>query len=333
MKQIDIRLKLYKTVLFAGIAFSVISVIGNFISDFPFELNYKWIAFFFIGIVALHYTDNEKVSSHLMFGVFLMIIFIFLPIGYFASGGSQNNASGYALALLITISFLFTEKKRLFLVGALTLVFIGLQITEFYYPDLISVYSRETQFIDHMIQIPLLIIISFIVLNLFSKEYEHVNEKLNLYATRDELTGLYNRRAFNSAMDEIRVTAETDAHLVMLDLDNFKMINDLYGHHTGDAVLIKLADLLKREFDLSRHMVSRWGGDEFAIIYYGDLQLLAEKLNNAQKTFEDYVKKYNETTGVTLSIISLKDYNSGSEGLVAADHMLYAEKRKKSNSR
>ncbi|GAB6107209.1 GGDEF domain-containing protein [Fusibacter bizertensis] len=333
MKQVDIRLRLYKTVLFAGIAFSVINVIGNFISDFPFEMNYKWIAFFVISIIALHYTDNERVSSHIMFGVFLIIIFIFLPIGYFASGGAQNNASGYALAFLITISFIFVGKKRLFLVGALTLVFVGLQITEFYYPTLVSVYSRETQFIDHMIQIPLLIIICFVVLNLFSKEYERVNQKLSLYATRDELTGLYNRRAFNRSMDEIKETAESDAHLVMLDLDNFKMINDLYGHHTGDAVLIKLADLLKREFDLSQHMVSRWGGDEFAIIYYGDLQLLSEKLNVVQETFEDYVKKYNETTGVTLSIISLRNYNSGSEGLVAADHMLYAEKRKKSNSR
>ncbi len=333
MKQEDIRLKLYKTVLFAGIALSLISVIGNFIADFPLDLNYKWIALFTISIIALHYIDNEKVSPHMMFGVFLIMIFVFLPIGYFASGGTTNNALGYAFALLITITFIFVGKKRIFLVSSLTFVFLGLQITEFIYPNLVSVYSRETQFIDHMIQVPLLIIISFIVLCLFAKEYENMNLKLNYYANRDELTGLYNRRAFNREMDEIKVTSESQAHLVMFDLDEFKMINDLYGHHTGDTVLIKFADLLKSEFDLNQHMVSRWGGDEFAIIFHGDLDRFNEKLNTIKETFKDYVKKYNETTGVTLSLISLRDYDSGSEGLVAVDHMLYAEKRKKSNSK
>lgn len=333
MKQVDIRLKLYKTVLFAGITLSIISVIGNFIASFPFELNYKWIALFTISIIALYFIDNEKVSPHMMFGVFLIMIFAFLPIGYFASGGTANNALGYAFALLITITFIFVGKKRLFLVGALTIVFMGLQITEFFYPNLVSVYSRETQFIDHMIQVPLLIIISFIVLCLFAKEYENVNHKLNHYANRDELTGLYNRRAFNREMDEIKVTTESQAHLVMLDLDDFKMINDLYGHHTGDTVLIKFSDLLKSEFDLNQHMVSRWGGDEFAIIFHGELEHLKDKLNNLKKTFKEYVNKYNETTGVTHSLISLRDYDSGSEGLVAVDHILYAEKRKKSNSK
>ena len=333
MKQVDIRLRLYKTVLFAGIALSIISVIGNFTAAFPFDLNYKWMILFTICSIALHYTDNERVSPHIMFCVFLSIIFIFLPVGFFASGGSQNNASGYAIAFLITITFIFVGKKRLFLVGALTFVFMGMQITEFFHPDLVSIYSRETQFIDHMIQVPLLIIISFVVLSLFAKEYEHMNQRLNQYANRDELTGLYNRRAFNRAMEDISVTAESQSHLVMLDLDDFKMINDLYGHHTGDAVLIKLSDLLQKEFDLNQHMVSRWGGDEFAIIYHGERDEFSKKLKNVQSTFKDYVKKYNETTDVTHSLISLRDYNSGTEGLVAVDHMLYAEKRKKSNSR
>lgn len=331
MKHTDIRLRLYKTVLMAGIGFSIFSVLGNFIAQFPFELNYKWMLLFAISTIALHFADNEKVSPHIMFAVFTSLIFIFLPLGFFASGGSQNNASGYAIVILIAVNFIFVERKRLFLVCALTLVFMSLLVIEYYLPSMVSVHSKETQFIDHMIQVPLLIIISYSVLNLFAKEYERMNQKLIHFANRDELTGLFNRRAFNRTMDTLRLSQDNNMHLVMIDLDNFKLINDLYGHHTGDAVLVQFSGLLKEAFDLETHMVSRWGGDEFAIIYCGELDHLVAKMNAIKESFRAYVTKYNESTDISHSLVSLHHYNSGAESLVAADHLLYVEKNRKPN--
>ena len=331
LKQTDIRLRLYKTVLMAGIGFSIFSVIGNFIAQFPFELNYKWLFLFAISTIALHFADNEKISPHFMFVVFTSLIFIFLPLGFFASGGSQNNASGYAIVILITVNFIFTEQKRRFLVSALTLVFISLLIVEYNFPGMVSVHPKESQFIDRMIQVPLLIVISHSVLNLFAKEYERMNQKLIHFAHRDELTGLFNRRAFNRTMDALKISQNDNMHLVMIDLDNFKQINDLFGHHTGDAVLVKFSGLLKEAFDLETHMVSRWGGDEFAIIYSGELDHLMTKMQEVKKSFRTYVSKYNESTDISHSLVSLGHYNSGAESLVAADHLLYVEKNRKPN--
>ena len=326
MKQTDVRLRLYKTVLIAGISLSIISVIGNFIAGFEIGINVKWVFLLTICSIALRYSGDEKYSPPMMFTVFMALIYIFLPIGFINSGGSNNNAIGYALAFLITITFIFVGIKRIFLVGSLTTVFLGLQIFEYLHPEQIAVHTRQTQFIDHMIQVPLLIIVCCIVLNVFAKEYEKMNAKLLLYANHDELTGLYNRRAFKRAMEDLKDTSSGNSHLLLLDLDNFKKINDKHGHYIGDEILQKLSDFLKSHFDLQYHMVSRWGGDEFAIIYHGDRSHMIEKLDIIQKEFKAYVSQYEEAAGISMSIVALTDYQNGTEGLIAADHLLYEVK-------
>jgi len=97
------------------------------------------------------------------------------------------------------------------------------------------------------------------------------NSELEIQSVKDPLTGLYNRRSFLNLMasrndiDERRNrnTANPD-HLVLLDVDNFKHVNDTYGHAAGDAVLVEIS---KRLTDLMRDsdMVLRWGGEEFLL--------------------------------------------------------------------
>ncbi|PRC93513.1 tetratricopeptide repeat-containing diguanylate cyclase [Solimicrobium silvestre] len=109
------------------------------------------------------------------------------------------------------------------------------------------------------------------------------NLKLKYQSTRDPLTGLLNRRAFQNVMEsfdqktERRVADMNGLHdvLVLLDIDHFKYVNDTYGHPIGDVVLIELSKRLQnilREKD----MLMRWGGEEFLIYLY---RVPAEKVS------------------------------------------------------
>jgi diguanylate cyclase (GGDEF)-like protein len=117
-----------------------------------------------------------------------------------------------------------------------------------------------------------------------SKALSKSLDELEYYSTHDPLTGLHNRRYFNEMLEYEIERSERHGHqfcILMLDLDDFKDINDTYGHPCGDTTLRSVAELLRhstRKGDLT----TRIGGDEFAIILTetspSDAQQVAEKL-------------------------------------------------------
>jgi len=142
-------------------------------------------------------------------------------------------------------------------------------------------------------------------------ELEESRNTLKLLATTDPLTKLYNRRVFFEEGEKAIFTTlryKTDLSLILLDIDYFKKVNDSYGHHAGDIVLVKVSQLLS---SLVRHVdiVARVGGEEFCLLLPGTNRLgaavLAERI---RKTIEA------ATTSVDEHIIKI----SISAGLVTA---------------
>ena len=118
-------------------------------------------------------------------------------------------------------------------------------------------------------------------------EYEAIQREMAHQARTDPLTGLLNRRAF---MEEIgrhcnRLDREeSPGTLLFIDMDSFKAVNDRMGHAMGDAVLIRLADMLRRLVRPS-DLLARLGGDEFAIWLSGaDRMIAAERADHLCRT-------------------------------------------------
>jgi diguanylate cyclase (GGDEF)-like protein/PAS domain S-box-containing protein len=101
-----------------------------------------------------------------------------------------------------------------------------------------------------------------------TRELQDANKRLEALARTDALTGLPNRRMIEEVLATELSRAARYGHstgLLMIDVDDFKSINDKLGHQVGDDVLRHVASILRRSIRTS-DMVGRWGGDEFAVV-------------------------------------------------------------------
>jgi len=168
-------------------------------------------------------------------------------------------------------------------------------------------------------------------------ELKSLQERLLAESIHDSMTGLYNRRHFE---DRLAVTVQTAARharplsVCICDVDDFKGINDKYGHPTGDSVLQSLAGILKTE-TRAGDIVARYGGDEFCILFpdvsAANSALCAERIRNRlEKT--QFVSPAGERFQVTASfgLGDVKD-KSASQLIGAADRRLYAAKARGRN--
>ncbi len=103
-----------------------------------------------------------------------------------------------------------------------------------------------------------------------------LNRKLEAWAGIDSLTQISNRRSLNSYMDKLEKEPQVYT-VALLDADNFKPINDTYGHQEGDQCLIEIAEALTHVFGTT---VFRYGGDEFAVISFENPEDVLKKMND-----------------------------------------------------
>ncbi len=158
-------------------------------------------------------------------------------------------------------------------------------------------------------------------------------QKLALSSHTDYLTGLWNRRYFYLRLgeEEAHTTRKnTQLCIAMIDIDNFKAINDRYGHAAGDMLLSELATMLRKNVR-SKDIVARWGGDEFAIIFSG--ASLMEAYEIMERIRQKVETRFHASYGLAISagIISLAADRELEDLLVLADQALYKAKEQKNS--
>lgn len=164
------------------------------------------------------------------------------------------------------------------------------------------------------------------------QELEQQNHKLIRLANYDELTSLRNRR---SILTEWKKLKRTDYCVVMGDIDDFKKVNDTYGHEQGDEVLKLVAESLADSVN-SIDYVSRWGGEEFLMIIFGDISCALEVTNKVQqrlKKAELMVGNQKLLVTMTFGISECSEKLDGAidELIRQADQRLYLGKRSGKN--
>lgn len=160
---------------------------------------------------------------------------------------------------------------------------------------------------------------------------EAANRQLEQIATRDALTGLHNRRSFDTKIaDYVQIGKRSGRGfaILVIDADHFKHINDTHGHHTGDAVLKRLAQLLT-EYTRATDFLARFGGEEFVVLLPDttqdqEAQTVAEKIRAAVEKM-DFPTVGKVTVSIGVSHWSPSDSDT-SEIFKRADEALYDAK-------
>ena len=163
--------------------------------------------------------------------------------------------------------------------------------------------------------------------------YKQVTDSAN----RDGLTEIFNKRYFFETLKQIPNLSEQNYSIVMLDMDDFKQINDNYGHPVGDAVLKTVARIIKKATRVN-DIVARYGGDEIVLFinHFVDREKVLGRVESIREEIENTVITYeNITLSVTASFgvyIKQNEKLSLDEVIKKADEIMYQSKNNGKNN-
>lgn len=169
-------------------------------------------------------------------------------------------------------------------------------------------------------------------INVTAAELRAANDELQQMADTDALTGLYNRRVVDTIIREAvshLVSFDFDVVLGIIDIDDFKVINDTYGHAEGDKVLVGISDMLRKHVATQNNaIIGRWGGEEFLFVI--PRMSVAEGIS-----YMDKVRKKIEATvfgdaghcTVSIGITEFRNDDTADDVFGRADEALYEAKR------
>jgi len=268
----------------------------------------------------------------------VMLITTIMLMSYLVSNGGSDDTGTMWIYIITPMALFFRGIK----VGSIHIsIFTIILCILLFYPDnaLLSAHY-ETEF-------KIRLLISFLAITSLFVVYERIRQssyqalqqlslKFEHQAKYDMLSDLFNRRGMIEKLeDEYNRIKRTNmaASVILCDIDNFKYVNDQYGHDKGDEIIQKIASIFSS--NLRAHdTVARWGGEEFLFLLpttnIKQAEILANKLRNKIEEFRFENKKGKFNVTVSMGLHELTANESINYVITKADHNLY---RAKANGR
>jgi len=244
-------------------------------------------------LIGIWFANGLLVSAHVLFllGVarfthvrlsplWLLMLAVWLGMLMLPTDLPWSKAMLGVQSLLVALptlraSFLLRPHGRSLSIGAVQLRYVLLVHGSFYVAKALSVMIPGTlidlaAFKGEIIQVSLVegaMAIMLIALSMTGSERYRREQQIARLAARDPLTALYTRRALDLRAPRLlaQVSAQQPGALLLIDIDNFKSVNDLHGHTAGDRVLIALSEMIRAVVPRGA-LAARLGGDEFVIL-------------------------------------------------------------------
>ncbi len=267
------------------------------------------------------------IETALLLGLFIVLMK--------KTGGSESSFKYIGSVIVLIVSIQYKRKISFAITMGVCAIILSFNLIEIDFNNLVINYSEiATHFEGDIILISSLLITSFI-LSLYINVEKAYNLKLKELAVKDGLTGLFNHRSFQDVLDSCIKKSKKEnkeVSLLFMDIDNFKNYNDVNGHQRGDWLINRLGEILNKTVgDLG--VVTRYGGEEFAVILYDQSEDAALDLGelirqNIQQTYfigQDYQPNGHITVSIGVSTYP-KVAKNKRELIELADNALYRAK-------
>ncbi len=252
---------------------------------------------FFILIGITIWGFNTKKTNLFAFIAISISALILFPLMFFANDGAKGGMPYYFLLVPVCTALALRGKRRI-----CVFIFILIEYPAMFYiqhikPEITIPMSPTSAFIDQICSLLIASIVLFFFSYIVSKQNFFDRQKIkqlsNLYekqANTDELTSLFNRRYFNNFLKlAILTLGDTGKlHVAMFDIDDFKYVNDKFGHPFGDKILKAFANVLLSISEKNGCTVCRYGGEEF-------LLLIPKKEKEAALAIVEEILEYTRT--------------------------------------
>ena len=274
---------LYASFAAAAIYFIQIKYMYHPLANTELLVKFQWLypSVFILNILLIlfGFLIKNKPNVHIYYVLFLSVYYPFSLLGLPIGIGLLNMLNGVIfMGITFTALLLFPRFSVYFGLVAYVIAFYLLcALTVLGYLDYAMAYKPYTllhkdvqsaQIIYSMFYTTLFATFTIALFDISIERWRRYNSKIQKLSCTDELTGLLNRRGVKQVVDFQMQQAQIiqrETSLIMVDIDNFKKINDQYGHYQGDLVLRHVADILKQNLR-ANDVIARYGGEEFVVL-------------------------------------------------------------------
>jgi diguanylate cyclase (GGDEF)-like protein len=292
------------------------------------------MALFFFGalILGLHYLNFYRLESRpkLLFEIWMMMVFITWVVFY--TGKIQSPLLNLYLLPIIASALIFGKLATALQMGAIILCFMFFS----YDPRLKPVSAMN--YWSELLAISAPVILVAYITTMLAADIRYAVDKIKQVSDTDDLTGLYNMRAFSSMLQRAFKQSVRYGHsmsVVMIDSDNLKQVNDAHGHEAGNRLLQHLVRCIREQLRGS-DVMARFGGDEFILLLSetnnkGALEM-AERIRKAVEISRFDIRGGDTNVTVSLGVASYPEDGGNLEIILdKADKAMYRAKQKGRN--
>jgi len=317
----------------------------------PPEALHKWLSALACVLHSVYFLLNMLLLQKIELGAVQVIVILFSGFCFYSSQKDHYQPwHSYTLMALLTFNILASVSLMELWAGA---IFWSIALPPwyynlfgfkkgFYFSAVVAVLSATILFLrtDTSLFMPYRTIFNFIlaysslwiICHIYEAQRQKTNLLLHSLALQDALTGVQNRHSLKADFRALHKKTGS-VHMLIIDIDHFKNINDKFGHDIGDSVLIKVAKVIRHA--LEGKSVYRLGGEEFVVLLkeVNDTQAYeqAEAIRKAieDETFHSHTQEIKLT--VSIGISSLQPQQEFTDFLRAADEKLYQAKHEGRN--